>query len=172
MMLQILQHTPLWVFCLFIGLIFLGYSQTKTRKISLQRIAILPIAMLFFSASGIWSTFGGSPLGFIAWLSGISAVLAIFAWLEYPKNVVYSSNDKLFTIPGSWAAFALIMLIFFTKYTLAVLLIRNSTLYQSTFFIIGICTLYGLSSGWFFARAFCVYQTSHWQNRQTHMKSR
>jgi hypothetical protein len=160
MLLQILQHTPLWVFGVFFGLIFLGYSQTKTRKVSTQRLAILPIVMLCFSVSGVWSTFGSSPLGFIAWLSGISIVLAIFAGLEYPKNIAYSSQEQLYTIPGSWVAFTLIMLIFFTKYTVAVLLIRNSTLHQSTFFIIGICTLYGLSSGWFFARAFFTYYFS------------
>jgi hypothetical protein len=159
-MLQILQHTPLWVFGLFIGLIFLGYSQTRTRKISTRRLAILPIAMLCLSASGVWSTFGASPLGFIVWLSGISIMLAIFAWLEYPKDIVYSSNEQIYTIPGSWIAFTLIMLIFFTKYTVAVLLIRNSALHQSSFFIFGICTLYGLSSGWFFARAFFTYYFS------------
>ncbi len=159
-MLQILQHTPLWVFGLLVGLIFLGYSQTKTRKISTRRLAILPVAMLGLSASGVWSSFGASLLGFIAWLSGISIMLAVFALLEYPKNIAYSPKEQLYTIPGSWAAFTLIMLIFFTKYTVAVLLIRNSTLHQSTFFIIGICTLYGLSSGWFFARAFFTYYFS------------
>lgn len=160
MLLQILQHTPLWVFGLLIGLIFLGYNQTKIRKISTRRLAILPIAMLCLSAAGVWSTFSTSPLGFIAWLSGISIMLAIFAWLEYPKNIIYSSSEQLYTIPGSWLAFTLIMLIFFTKYTVAVLLIRNSALHQATFFIIGICTLYGLSSGWFFARAFFTYYLS------------
>ncbi len=160
MLLQTLQHTPIWVFGLFFGLIFLGYSQTKTRKVSARRLTILPIGMLCLSASGVWSTFGTNPLGFIAWLSGISIMLAIFAWLEYPKNIVYSSNEQLYTIPGSWVAFTLIMLIFFTKYTVAVLLIRNSTLYQSIFFIIGVCTLYSLSSGWFFARAFFTYYFS------------
>lgn len=159
-MLQILQHTPIWVFGLFLGLIFLGYSQTKTRMISVRRLAILPIAMLCLSASGVWSTFGANPLGFIVWLSGISIMLAIFSWLEYPKDIVYSSNEQIYTIPGSWIAFMLIMLIFFTKYTVAVLLIRNSALHQSSFFIIGICTLYGLSSGWFFARAFFTYYFS------------
>lgn len=153
MLLQILQNTPIWVFGLLIGLIFLGYNQTKTRTISVKHLAILPIAMLCLSASGVWSSFGANPLGFIAWLIGISIMLALFAWLEYPKNITYNANEQLYTIPGSWAAFALIMWIFFTKYTAAVLLIRNSTLHQSIFFIIGICTLYGLSSGWFFARA-------------------
>ena len=159
-MLQILQHTPIWVFGLFFGLIFLGYSQTKTRKISTRRLAILPIAMLCLSASGVWSTFGANTLGFIAWLIGISIMLAIFALLKYPKKIAYSSQEQLYTIPGSWVAFILIMLIFFTKYSVAVLLIRNSTLHQSIFFMIGICALYGLSSGWFFARAFFTYYFS------------
>lgn len=160
MMLQILQHTPLWVFGLFIGLIFLGYSQTKTRKISARRLAILPIAMLCLSAFGVWSTFGASPLGFTLWLSGIALLLVTYIWLEHPQGATYSPSEKLYTVPGSWVAFTLIMLIFFTKYTVAVLLIRNPNLHQSILFIAGVCTLYGLSSGWFFARAFFTHHRS------------
>lgn len=121
MILHILQHTPVWVFGLFIGLIFLGYRQTKTRKISIWRLIILPVPMLGILAAGVWSTFGDNPLGFIAGLNGISIMLAIFAWVAYPKNMTYSSDEQLYTIPGSWVAFTLIMLIFFTKYTVAVL---------------------------------------------------
>jgi len=160
MLLHILQHTPLWVFSLFIGLIFLGFSQTKKRTVSARRLTLLPIVMLCLSASGVWSTFGPSPFGFILWLSGITLALTITAWQEYPKEIEYSPSKQLYTIPGSWAAFTLIMLIFFTKYTIAVLLTRNTNLNQSTFFIAGVCILYGLSSGWFFARAFFIYHFS------------
>lgn len=96
MLLEILQHTPLWVFGLFFGLVFLGYSQTKTRTISTRRLAILPIAMLCLSASGVGSTFGTNPLGFIAWLSGISFMFAILAGLKYPKNITYSPQKTFF----------------------------------------------------------------------------
>jgi len=156
-MLQILQHTPLWVFGLFIGLILLGYSQTKTRKVSAQRLVISPIAMLCLSVSGVFSSFGASAVGFTAWLTCICIMLAFFAGLKYPNAIIYDSNEQIYTIPGSWMAFFLIMLIFLSKYTVAVLLIRHSALQQSALFIFCVCALYGFISGWFFARAFFMY---------------
>lgn len=32
MIVEIIKHTPNWVFILFIGLVVLGYSQTKDRR--------------------------------------------------------------------------------------------------------------------------------------------
>ena len=34
----IVSHTPMWVFALLAGLIYLGLSQTKNRQLSLGRI--------------------------------------------------------------------------------------------------------------------------------------
>ena len=45
-MTQILTHTPLWVFGLFFGLVYLGYLQSRTRQVSRGRLIVLPLAML------------------------------------------------------------------------------------------------------------------------------
>ena len=56
-MTQILTHTPLWVFGLFFGLVYLGYLQSRTRQVSRGRLIVLPLAMLAWSLYSVWSTF-------------------------------------------------------------------------------------------------------------------
>lgn len=159
-MLQILQHTPHWVFGLFIGLVFLGYSQTKTRLLSVKRLIIFPIVMLSLSALGIASSFGVHLLSFAMWLCGTVLAFAITYWMASPSGVHYLKNERVFSVPGSWLPMVLIMVIFFTKYTVGVLLVLHPETVHTGTFIVSACLLFGLSSGFFSARAFCVYQTA------------
>src|SRR5439155_15157054 len=55
MLLQIVQHTPVWVWGLLAGLVALGVSQARDREVSLARITILPLVMLALSFSGVVS---------------------------------------------------------------------------------------------------------------------
>jgi hypothetical protein len=165
MLLQILQHTPIWVFGLFIGLVFLGYTQTKTRLLSVQRLIIFPIVMLSLSALGIASSFGVHFLSFTLWLCGIAVAFTINHWIASPRGAHYISAEQVFSLPGSWLPMVLIMVIFFTKYLVGVLLaLHPETIHQHSF-VVSACLLFGLSSGFFFARAFCVYQTAKTPNQ-------
>jgi len=159
-MLPILQHTPIWVFGLFIGLVFLGYTQTKLRLLSIKRLIIFPIVMLCLSALGIASSFGIHFLSLAIWLCGIALAFAITYWIASPRGVYYLKNERVFSVPGSWLPMVLIMVIFFTKYTVGVLLVLHPETVHTGTFIVSACLLFGLSSGFFSARTFCVYQTS------------
>ena len=159
MMLQILQHTPLWVFGLFIGLVFLGYTQTKTRLLSVKRLIIFPVVMLSLSALGIVFSFGVDILSFIIWLCGIAFAFAVNYWIASPRGARYLSDEQVFNLPGSWLPMALIMVIFFTKYTVGVLLALHPETVHKLPFIVSACLLFGFGSGFFAARAYCVYQT-------------
>lgn len=159
-MLQILTHTPVWVFGLFVGLIFLGYTQTKIRQLSVKRLAIFPMVMLFLSAMGIVSSFGVHLLSITMWLCGIAIAFAVSHWVAYPKGAHYSRDEQVFSVPGSWLPMGLIMVIFFTKYTVGVLLALHPEQVQSPLFMVSTCLLFGLGSGVFLARAHCIYQVS------------
>lgn len=159
-MVQILTHTPVWVFGLFVGLIFLGYTQTKMRQLSVKRLAIFPGIMLCLSAMGIASSFGFNLLSFAMWLCGIALAFAIGQWVASPKSARYSKDEDLFSVPGSWLPMGLIMVIFFTKYTVGVLLALHPEQVQSPIFIISACLLFGLGSGLFLARAYGIYRVS------------
>lgn len=159
-MLQILQHTPLWVFGLFIGLVFLGYSQTKTRLLSVKRLIIFPIVMLSLSVLGIASSFGIHLLSIAMWLCGLSLAFAINYWVVSPRDVRYLKDEQVFSIPGSWLPMVLIMVIFFTKYLVGVLLALHPETVHTPRFLVSACLVFGLSSGLFLARAISAYQTS------------
>jgi hypothetical protein len=159
-MIQILTHTPPWVFGLFIGLIFLGYTQTKTRQLSVKRLTILPLVMLALSVMGIASSFGVHLLSTTMWVGGIALAFVANHWITAPKGARYSKEERLFYIPGSWLPMVLIMMIFFTKYTVGVLLALHPEQVHSQQFVVSACLLFGLGSGLFFARAIYIYKTS------------
>lgn len=159
-MLQILQHTPVWVFGLLIGLLFLGYSQTKTRLLSIKRLIILPVVMLVLSALGIASSFGLQIQSLATWGLGIGVALGLNMWISSPRGTTYLADDKQFRVPGSWLPMVMILVIFFTKYLVGVLLALHPQTVHTPFFAISACLLFGLSSGFFLARALKVYRTS------------
>ena len=45
MLLQILAHTPAWVFALFALLLWMGITQLFPRRASLARITVMPVVM-------------------------------------------------------------------------------------------------------------------------------
>jgi hypothetical protein len=157
---QILKHTPPWVFGLFFGLVYLGYLQGKTRFVSRQRLAVLPIAMVCLSLLGVWSSFGPSVAAFTAWTCALLAVVTIGLALAPPTGVSFSPASKLFTVAGSWVPLTLMMCIFFTKYAVAVARALDPRSANSIALIVVICTIYGLCSGIFLVRAWRVARTA------------
>lgn len=156
MLVQILKHTPLWVFGLFFGLAYVGYLQSKARLVSRNRLAVLPMAMLCLSFLGVWSSFGPNPTAFASWACALLAVVIFGLVLTPSRSVFYSPESKLFTVPGSWVPLALMMCIFFTKYAVAVERGLNPGSSNSVVWVVAICTICGLFSGAFLARAMRV----------------
>src|SRR4030095_9490068 len=60
MLIQILLHTPKWVYALFAALLWLGLRQLLAGSASLTRVTLLPIAMTGLSVYGVASGLGGS----------------------------------------------------------------------------------------------------------------
>ena len=153
MLMQIIAHTPRWVGLLFILLVYLGYSQTRDRSLPRLRVAVLPLVMMGLSLYGISAAFGVAPLTLLAWLAGVAATLMLNHWLRLPRGVRYAPETRRFHIPGSWIPFALVMLTFFARYAVAVMLARDPGLRASTPFMLGVVLSYGLGSGLFLGRA-------------------
>lgn len=58
---QIVLHTPLWVWPLFLGLLALGFSQSRDRTVPGSMVLALPAIMVAYSAYGVIATFGMDP---------------------------------------------------------------------------------------------------------------
>lgn len=155
-MTQILTHTPLWVFGLFFGLVYLGYLQSRTRQVSRGRLIVLPSAMLVWSLYSVWSTFDAHLTALAAWACAWVGVVAI-AMLRAPsRRAAYDASTKQFTVTGSWVPLVLMMSIFFFKYAVAVVHATNPGVLGTTTAVVVVAGTYGLFSGMFMARALRV----------------
>src|SRR5438552_18848666 len=108
-MLQILSHTPRWVFALFAALLAFGLLQTKSRKVNATLAYVLPAGMVVLSLSGIQSSFGFRPSPLAAWAVGLTAT-AVIGYKVFPnKRILFNSETATFYVPVSWAPLAVII---------------------------------------------------------------
>lgn len=164
MIVEILQHTPSWVFVLFVVLLYFGYLQSKTRTVSRGRLAVLPMAMVGLSLYGILSDFDAIMIGLIAWTLGFASAIFLNKILRHPRGVIYADSARLFTVPGSWIPLTLMMGIYFSKYAIAVALFKDASLGGLPAFVSVASFIYGILSGTFFARSLQIYRAAQ-QNR-------
>ena len=153
MIVQILSHTPIWVYALFFVLLVFGLMQTRTRKVGKISALLLPVGMIALSLGGINSSFGLTPIPLAAW--GTAIVIATVVGYAYfrDKRIRYEATDGKFFIPGSWVPLVVMMAIFFAKYAYAVMHASNAEVISTPVFIGALSGVYGLLSGYFSSRA-------------------
>ena len=156
MITQILSHTPLWVFGLFFGLVYLGCVQSRTRQVSRSRLIVLPVVMLAWSLYSVWSTFDAHLTALATWACAWCAVVAIGLVRGPSHSASYDAATVQFTVAGSWLPLALMMGIFFFKYAVAVVHAMTPGLLETTTAVVVVAGTYGLFSGLFMARALRV----------------
>lgn len=163
-LIQVVAHTPYWVWGLLAALVGLGASQLRDRSAGLRRILLVPVGMAVFSAAGVVSAFGASgqtaaqAVG--AWLLAAAVITALALWFQptAPESTRYTSSARSFHIPGSAMPLALILGIFLTKYFVGVELAMQPSLARDASFALQISALYGVFNGLFAARALRLWR--------------
>ena len=153
MLTQILSHTPLWVYGLFVTLLVFGFQQTRSRNVNAYLAFILPIGMIALSIAGISSSFGLTLAPLAMWAIGLLAVTALGFMFFRDDGITFAPSSQTFFIPGSWIPFLVIMAIFFSKYVFAVMRAFDSEIVKSNVFIAALSLAYGCFSGYFSSRA-------------------
>lgn len=153
MMLQILSHTPLWVFALFAGLLALGLMQARSRNVNKLRAYVLPVGMIVLSLAGVQSSFGLKPVPVALWAAGLILVALVGYLFFRDRRVAFDPDSNAFHIPGSWCPLGVIMAIFFTKYAVAVMQALEVDAAGSQAFAMTLSLAYGGFSGYFVFRA-------------------
>ena len=104
---QILQHIPVWVFFLLLGLIALGLQQTRTRHIPKPRLLGINIALTVFTLVGViqqWSPTPWLALGLLSW----AASCALVAWGlgrgAAPAGASYDAETRRLSATGNTVA--------------------------------------------------------------------
>ena len=160
MLIEILKHTPPWVFALFVILVAFGYLQSRERMVSRNAIALLPAIMIALSFYGVLSSFGITLLGLAVWAIGVAFAVGLGTKLAAPRDVTFSAETQAYCVPGSWLPLTLMLAIYFTKYAVGVVVARQLPVANEPIFIgaIGLC--YGLLSGVFLARAIVIWRSA------------
>ena len=120
MILQILVHTPLWVWGLLAALLALGLWQRLDRKVHWAQLLILPLALL---ALGLWSMASGfvaQPVAALLWLGAIAAATVVGLRLPRPAAARWLVDEARLFLPGSWLPLMLIVAIFSLRYAAGV----------------------------------------------------
>ena len=161
---QILQHIPVWVFALLIGLIALGLVQTRTRHIRKQRLLGINIALTVFTLVGVvqqWRLTPWLALSLLSW----AAMGLLVAWAlgqgPAPEGASFEPETRRFTVPGSWLPLTLFMTIFACKFAVGMTTAMAPDLLDSLSAAIGVSALYGLLSGVLNAKAWRLLKLEH-----------
>jgi len=157
MLIQILTHTPTWVFVLFGVLILLGLNQTRSRTASVSRVTILPLVMVALSIRGLTQAFD-HPFAYAGWVTACGVSLTL--WLQFApqRNAHYDIAASRFTLPGSWLPLILVCGVFMTRYTVGVMIAMHPELRSTLPFAVACASLYGAMSGLFMARTLQLWQ--------------
>ncbi|BCD97055.1 DUF6622 family protein [Marinagarivorans cellulosilyticus] len=153
MMWNILMHTPLWVYGLFIGLIWLGWRQSRDRKVSVFTPFIMPIALLFLSLFGVVSDFGFGFYNIALWCAAWAAVSGVGYLYKRNGQDYYDAKSKVYFLAGSWWYLVFILLIFLLKYCVGVFVALKVGFVREYWFVHAIPICYGALSGVFFVRS-------------------
>lgn len=171
MFMQILTHTPKWVFALFVGLVYLGIKQMLPRRVGLTPIATMPLAMTALSLFGVTSAFGDSPQAMLTWVAGAAIVFALNFQIPSSAQVQYDATNRRFQLPGSVVPLALFMGIFFTKYAVGISVGMQPALAHNASFALVVGGLYGVFSGIFLSRAAKLWRIALAQIKATSLVS-
>jgi hypothetical protein len=153
MFIQIITHTPVWVWAILALLLWVGLKQTLPRRVSLRRITVLPLVMVGLSLAGTFTAFGSGINALLAWGAGAAITAAVVVRCNLPQATQYNTWTQHFEIPGSWTPLVLMMGIFITKYAAGVALAMQPDLASNPLFGQSVSALYGGFSGVFVARA-------------------
>lgn len=114
---EIVTGAPWWVYVLFIYLVTIGLEATKSRAISIKKIAIFPLLFLGWS---IYDLYTKVQLGLFSmipvWI--VSLGVGIYLGIKVVSSWRISKNHtrQEIIIPGNYSTLVLVVLVFAIKF--------------------------------------------------------
>jgi Family of unknown function (DUF6622) len=156
-LLEILKHTPHWVWAILAAITLVGALQLREHRVSRGRLLLAPIGLGAYSLWGASSVFGVAAVP--AWLAGLALALLANRALRWPRTIEMAP-DSGFVLRGSPWPLLLMWTLFGLRYAVAVTLVLHPTLARDGAVAAGVTALYGALSGLFAARAWRVLQSA------------
>ena len=151
MLYQILTHTPTYVWAILAVLVWRGLAALRDREMRVRSLFIVPIVMLALSLQDVLMRFGSHAGALAAWAVA-AAGAALLVWKFGRSRTAPGATPGSVFVRGSRAPLAMMMAVFFTKYTASVLLAVLPHARQDTLVAAGVCVLFGAFNGYFLGR--------------------
>ena len=153
MNLEIIRHTPFWVWAVLAELVAIGLWQTRARQIGRGRVTLLPLVLLGLSFGGVLGSFGWLGVAFGGWAAGVGAALAFGRNAVAVPGAWWSQRTGLLHVPGSWLPLGLMLALFALKYFAGASLALHPALVTDAVFAAACSFGFGGLSGLFLARS-------------------
>ncbi len=154
MLIQILTHTPFYVWAILAFLVQRGMIAMRDRDLELRKLVMIPAVMLVLSLQDMNAKFGLGGLALAAWALAAAgmALLAGLAGLAGGRRIEAGNVPGHVRVLGSRLPLVMMMAVFFTKYVASVALSVAPQLRHDTLFACAVCGLFGVFNGWFAGR--------------------
>lgn len=153
MLIEIVAHTPLWVWGLFTALLALGLYQRRSRAVRPAQLLALPLVLLALGLSSQQAAFTAQPALVAVWLAALGAGLAMGLRLPRAAGTHWDAATGRLHLAGSWMPLVLILIIFTLRYTAAVSLALHPQWRQDLSVQVPLSLAFGVLSGLFLGRA-------------------
>jgi hypothetical protein len=117
---QILTHTPWWVFLLFAFLVSRGIRAFKPAEVSPVQLAIVPAVFMIWGLAGLAERYGLDLGAFALWLAALAIGAAIGAAILRGAALKGDRTRGIIHRPADFTVLPLILVAFLSKYALAV----------------------------------------------------
>lgn len=151
MLIQILSHTPFYVWAILALLVYRGVIAMRTREVKVSKIFIIPVIMLVLSLQDVFVKFGFTGVAFAAWTVAAVATMALVRRFSAAR-VTQASTAGSVIVRGSTAPLSMMMAVFATKYGASVAVAIAPHLRADIVFSAALCALFGVLNGYFFGR--------------------
>lgn len=165
-MMVLVQHTPVWVWILFIYLILRGLKALHTREVAVQKLFYIPLLFLIWGIYGVFRETTWLAYTVSAMLAGVLVGGALGAMLSRAtaKPLASSQRDTILR-PGSPLPLIFMLLAFIAKYALSVVVVLHPDLIASLQFNLIHGAISGLTIGIFWG-SMLVYFIPWYQRRK------
>lgn len=156
MSIQIIRHTPLWVWGLLAALLALGLSQLRERQVPLPRLLILPGVLLALGVVSTASSFVPAGPALAAWATAFAISVAVGQRLPIPAGTAWDADARTLHLPGSVWPLLLIVAVFSLRYVGNVALVLHPAWRQAPEVALPMASAFGVIAGLLLGRVLAL----------------
>lgn len=157
--LEILRHTPSWVWLVLGLLLALGLNQLRPRRVAPRWVLVMPLALLGIGLFALLPGFRSWPVGAGLWALALAGGLALGRRLPRGPARFEPATQRLH-LPGSAWPLGLMLVIFLLRYASAVAQALQPAWRSSVPLQASLALLFGTLSGVFLGRALGLWGLS------------